>query len=159
MASGITADSSRYCFLDIDFDNHRSKLATAAAFVDATDSRYGFSSKDLRLLGGSEVSRVKDLIVADHEWSSKGPIETKPPPGGNRIVLELFWDVTPIAAENLATLCANGSVLPPQQQAVKDKKPKPVPIGASGKPLTYRGSIMHRCVPGFVLQVSKAHGE
>lgn len=38
----------------------------AASFVDATDSRYGFSSKDIRKLGGSELSRINDLIVTDH---------------------------------------------------------------------------------------------
>ena len=48
------------------YSNYRSKLALAAAFVDATDSRYGFSSKDLRKLGGSEVSRIHDLISSDH---------------------------------------------------------------------------------------------
>ena len=37
-----------------------------AAFVDATDSRYGFSSKDLRKLGGSELSRLGDLMSMDH---------------------------------------------------------------------------------------------
>lgn len=55
-----------YCFLDLDVDNHRRKLAIGAAFVDATDSRYGFSSKDLRLLGGSELSRIHGLISVDH---------------------------------------------------------------------------------------------
>ena len=154
MASGkITAESSRYCYIDLDFDHHRNKLATAAAFVDATDSRYGFTSKDLRLLGGSEISRVQDLITTDHEWSSKaaafvGGVSTKAPIGGNRIVMELYWEVAPLACENFATLCANGSILP----GSNDKKPKPVPIGSSGKPLTYRGSTMHRCVPGFVVQ-------
>ena len=151
MASGITAESSRYCYIDLDFDHHRAKLATAAAFVDATDSRYGFTSKDLRLLGGSEISRVPDLISTDHEWSEKAAsvgVATKPPVGGNRIVVELYWDVAPLACENFATLCANGSILP----GSNDKKPKPVPIGSSGKPLTYRGSTMHRCVPGFVVQ-------
>ena len=48
------------------FSNHRSKLNLAAAFVDATDSRYGFSSKDIRKLGGSELSRINDLIASDH---------------------------------------------------------------------------------------------
>jgi len=149
MASGISAETSRFCFLDLDFDNHREKLANAAAFVDATDSRYGFSSKDLRLLGGSEISRIKDLIATDHEWSSKASsVETKFQNGGNRVVVELYWDVAPMACENFATLCANGSIIP----GSKDKKPKPVPIGTSGKPLSYRGSVMHRCVPGFVLQ-------
>jgi len=41
-------------------------LNLAAAFVDATDSRYGFSSKDIRKLGGSELSRINDLIASDH---------------------------------------------------------------------------------------------
>jgi len=150
MTSGITVDSSKYCFLDLDFNNHRDKLATAAAFVDATDSRYGFSSKDLRLLGGSEISRIRDLISTDHEWSNKATrgIATKPPVGGNRIVLELYWDVAPLACENFATLCANGSIVPGSNET----KAKPVPVGSSGKPLTYRNSTMHRCIPGFVLQ-------
>ena len=55
-----------YCFLDLDINGWRSKLATAAAFVNATDTRYGFSSKDIRKLGGSELSRVADLIQHDH---------------------------------------------------------------------------------------------
>lgn len=46
--SAITADACGYCFIDLDVNNYRAKLATAAAFVDATDSRYGFSFKDLR---------------------------------------------------------------------------------------------------------------
>lgn len=46
--------------------NHRSKFGLAAAFVHATDTRYGFSSEDLRKLGGSELSRIKDLIESDH---------------------------------------------------------------------------------------------
>jgi hypothetical protein len=64
--SAITADACGYCFIDIDIDNYRAKLATAAAFVDATDSRYGFSSKDLRHLGGSELVRLDELISTDH---------------------------------------------------------------------------------------------
>ena len=55
MAGLIKKDTCEYCFIDLDLNNHRSKLATAAAFVDATDSRYGFSSKNLIALGGSEV--------------------------------------------------------------------------------------------------------
>ena len=37
-----------------------------AAFVHATDSRYGFNSKDLRKLGGSELSRMYELMSTDH---------------------------------------------------------------------------------------------
>ena len=41
-------------------------LIQTAAFVDATDSRYGFRSKDLRRLGGSEKSRLTELMTTDH---------------------------------------------------------------------------------------------
>ena len=37
--------------------------------MDATDSRYGFSSKDLRHLGGSELSRIAESIATDHGTS------------------------------------------------------------------------------------------
>ena len=151
----VTAATCTYAFLDFDIDNHRRKLGTAAAFVDATDTRYGHSSKDLLSLGGSELSRLEELLATDHEWSAraKDGIETRPPPCGNRIVVRLYWDVAPLACENFATLCLNGGLLPAQQiQGGKAKKIKPPPIGESGKPLTYRGSTVHRIVPGFVVQ-------
>ena len=63
----LDSTNAQYCFLDIDINNHRQKLATAAAFVNATDTRYGFSSKDLLQLGGSEISRIQsELILNDH---------------------------------------------------------------------------------------------
>ena len=34
--------------------------------MDATDSRSGFRSKDLRRLGGSEKSRLTELMTTDH---------------------------------------------------------------------------------------------
>mmetsp|Transcript_6848 Transcript_6848/g.19838 ORF Transcript_6848/g.19838 Transcript_6848/m.19838 type:complete len:417 (+) Transcript_6848:188-1438(+) len=149
-------DRHEYCFLDLDLDDTRNKLATCAAFVDSTDLTYGFSSKNLLALGGSEISRLKELIATDHEWASKdtacGGIVTQPPPEGNRIVVKLYWDVAPLACENFATLCSNGSAPLPQAPGQKAGKPKPVPIGDCGKPLTYRGCKVHRVVPGFVLQ-------
>ena len=60
------ASANTLTFPHLFSSNYRSKLALAAAFVDATDSRYGFSSNDLRLLGGSELSRIEDLISSDH---------------------------------------------------------------------------------------------
>jgi cyclophilin family peptidyl-prolyl cis-trans isomerase len=144
--SVINSTSCTFCYIDLDFDHDRSKLATGAAFVDATDSRYGFSSKDLRLLGGSEVARIPDLIANDHEWSTKANVKVQPPSHGNRIVVKLYWDVAPLACENFATLCANGSILP------NEKKARPVPIGESGKPLSYRGSNVHRVQTDFVIQ-------
>jgi len=123
--------------------------------VDSTDLTYGFSSKNLLALGGSELSRLKELISADHEWASKdaacGGVVSQPPPEGNRIVVKLYWDVAPMACENFSTLCSNGSS-PIQLPGQKAQKPKPVPIGDCGKPLTYRGCKVHRVIPGFVLQ-------
>ncbi len=80
-------NTNKYCFLDLDLDDSRRKLATCAAFVDSTDLTYGFSSKNLLALGGSELSRLKELISTDHEWSSKdadcGGVVIQPPPEGN----------------------------------------------------------------------------
>lgn len=62
----MDAKTAEFCFLDIDINHFRRKLATAAAFVDATDSRYGLSSKNLLALGGSEISRLEEMISGDH---------------------------------------------------------------------------------------------
>lgn len=136
----VNATTAQYCFLDLDFNHHRSKLARCAAFVHATDTRYGFSSKDLRQLGGSEVARIPDLYEVDHEWSDGGDIDVKPLPCGTRIVVQLYWETAPLACENFATLCFHGT------------KGAKVPVGDSGKPLTYRNSNVHRVQTDFVLQ-------
>ena len=150
----VNEETCRYAYLDFDINSHRQKLATAAAFVDATDTRYGHSSKDLLSLGGSELSRLEELVANDHEWSSKAKdgIETRPPLCGNRIIVKLYWEVAPMACENFATLCLNGSLLPSQQSQGGKTKIKPPPIGECGKPLTYRNSAVHRIEPGFVIQ-------
>ena len=62
----INEDKCQFCYIDIDIDRHREKLGLAASFVDATDSRYGFSSKDLRCLGGAELARIEESILNDH---------------------------------------------------------------------------------------------
>ena len=138
----IAADTARYCYLDIDINHARQKLATAAAFVHATDTRYGFSSKDLRELGGSELNRIAESMANDHEWQNRlstDQVLVKPPSYGSRIVVELDWSTAPLACENFATLCANGSS-------------SPSPIGTSGKPLQYRNTPIHRVVPNFIVQ-------
>jgi cyclophilin family peptidyl-prolyl cis-trans isomerase len=72
---------------------------------------------------------------------------------GTRIVVRLFWEVAPLACENFATLCSNGSnTLPTSYFSVTKSTTKPAPIGESGKPLTYRSSTIHRVIPGFILQ-------
>jgi len=110
MSSGVNSKSCQFCYIDFDINNHRSNLSLAAAFVDATDSRYGFSSKHLLKLGGSELSRIHEALIMDHEWGSKATesIVTKLSPYGSRVVFRLYWDVAPLACENFATLCVNG---------------------------------------------------
>ncbi|GAX28601.1 hypothetical protein FisN_1Hh608 [Fistulifera solaris] len=124
----------KYCYLDFDLDDTRNKLGQAAAFCHATNQRYGFSSPDLRQLGGSELKRIHDYLENDHEW--KGKSIALLPVKSNRIVLLLKWDVAPLACENFLALCCN------------DEKQ----IGQSGKPLTYRNSTVHRVIPKFVVQ-------
>ncbi|KAL2558003.1 Peptidyl-prolyl cis-trans isomerase CYP19-3 [Forsythia ovata] len=52
-----------------------------------------------------------------------------------RVVMELFADTTPKTAENFRVLCTGEKG-----------------IGASGKPLHYKGSIFHRIIPNFMCQ-------
>ena len=84
------------------------------------------------------------------EWSSKANdgVAVRPVSAGNRIVLRLFWDKSPLACENFATLCINGG----NSLNENGQRIKPAPVGSSGKPLTYRGSNVHRIVPGFIMQ-------
>mmetsp|Transcript_7981 Transcript_7981/g.11390 ORF Transcript_7981/g.11390 Transcript_7981/m.11390 type:complete len:407 (+) Transcript_7981:143-1363(+) len=146
----VNAETCQFVYIDFDINDHRAKLALAASFVNATDSRYGFSSNDLRKLGGSELSRVPDLMNSDHEWSAKrkNGIELRPPSFGSRVVIKLFWEIAPLCCENFATLCTNGG----NSLNDTDKKVKKPPVGESGKELTYRMSKIHRLIPGFIVQ-------
>ena len=149
----------QYCFLDIDIGDHRRKFGLTAAFVNATDSRYGFSSKDLRLLGGSELSRIQaeDLIACDHDFAPKlkevggFAVAHNLKTDGGRIVLELFWDKAPLACENFMVLCGRTSETDGRRSNSKSS-PRNVPLGVCGKPLTYIGSKIHRVIRGFVMQ-------
>lgn len=89
------------------------------------------------------------------EWSCKIPpgqeaAVTGFPSHGSRVVFKLYWDVAPLACENFATLCTNGGNS--LDNTGSNKKPKPAPIGESGKELTYRNSTIHRVVKGFIVQ-------
>jgi hypothetical protein len=44
-------------FLDIDINGNRAAYKRACDFVEATDLRHGWSSKELKKLGGSEKAR------------------------------------------------------------------------------------------------------
>jgi len=64
-------------------------------------------------------------------------------------VVQLDWDIAPLACENFATLCSNGGG---DRSFTTVAKVPPAPMGDSGKPLTYRSSKIHRFLPGFIVQ-------
>ena len=112
-----------YAFLDFDVGGHRARFSRGAAFVDATDTRYSWSSKDVRELGGSELQRVPDMFAVDHDWATRGPIAVRPPGCGCRVVVELYTSVAPLAYENFLRLCRGA---------------EPASAGDCGVPLAYR---------------------
>ena len=122
-------------FLDIDIDSHREKYERAAAFVEATDLRYGFSSKEISELGGGEKQRVLECYADDFDWSGKGPIEIEPA-DVERVVIELFDDKAPMAVENFKALCTG-------EKGVSKN---------CAMPYHYKGVRFHRVVKGFMMQ-------
>ncbi len=133
-ATGRPTTGRPRAFLDIDIDSWRESYARACAFVEATNLRYSLSSSKLEELGGSEKNRIrKELYPSDWEWSSKGKIVTKRRP--ERLCIELWPDVSPLACENFMALCTG-------------EKGK----GECGKPLHYKNVAFHRVVAGFVAQ-------
>ena len=122
-------------YLDVDVDDHRAKHARCRAFVSHTDLRYGFSSKHLDELGGSEKARIMELYASDYEWSSQGEIALEAATC-ERVVIELYDEEAPTAVENFKALCRG------DRGASKQ----------SGVELTYAGSRFHRVVKGFMMQ-------
>eukprot|EP00954_Amorphochlora_amoebiformis_P015397 1207064-Amorphochlora_amoeboformis.AAC.1 len=59
---------SARAYLDIDLNGNRAAYARACAFVEATNMRHGWSSKDLKSLGGSELARVPEAYECDYDW-------------------------------------------------------------------------------------------
>lgn len=121
-------------YLEIDINDERAAFARCEAFVEATDLRYGFTSKVLDKLGGSERARLPELYESDFEWADKGAILVTRPPR-RRIVVELFEEDSPLAVENFVKLCKGAGK-----------------SGSSGVQLRYHGSQFHRVVKGFVCQ-------
>ena len=122
-------------FLDIDLDSHREKYQRAADFVEATDLRYGWTSKYITELGGGEKQRVLECYADDFDWGSKGPIEIEPA-AEERVVIELFDDKAPLAVENFKALCTG------EKGMSKN----------CGVDYHYRGVKFHRVVQGFMMQ-------
>lgn len=128
-------DSATYCYLCVDIDGARAAYALAQEFVAATDQRYGFSSKFLNELGGSEKARLPELFASDFEWASKGRILVEPL--ADRMIFKLYTDTAPLACENFVALCTGA----------KGKS------GKSGKQLHYAANCpFHRILQGFVAQ-------
>jgi len=123
------------CFLAFDIGDDREAYERAEAFVEATDLRYGFSSKKIEELGGSERARVPELYESDFEWSQKGRCSIEKP-DDNIVTFELNAAESPLACENFLALCSG-------EKGTSTE---------SGKALCYKGTACHRCVKGFVMQ-------
>lgn len=133
-AGGGRAPLPRRVFLDVDIGGHRAAHALAVEFVAKNSLKYGLSSSVLAELGGSERARLQELFENDFAFSSRGAIALEP--AAERVEIELFGAAAPLAAENFRALC------------VGDRgKAK-----GSSVPLCFRGSRLHRLVPGSFVQ-------
>lgn len=124
-----------FCYIDLDLDDSRASYARACDFVEKSSIKYGLSSNVLAQLGGREKISVPELVSSDYQWATKGRVQCHPQQVC-RLVVELFPESSPLAVENFTALCTGS----------KGKS------RSSGVPLTYEGSIIHRYVPGFVMQ-------
>lgn len=129
------ASARQYVYLDVDINGHREAFRLAKSFVEANNLTYGFSSKDITELGGSELARIKELYESNYAWASRGRIELAPAPC-ERLVIELYADAAPTAVANFRSLCAGDKGL----------------AKGSGLPLCYRKSKVFRISPGAFLQ-------
>ena len=74
--------------------------------MNATDTRYGFSSSSLQLLGGSEVKRIDDYYSTDHDFGGKGKIEAiLPQSNRSRIIIKLYDDEVRQGAQCHRSVC------------------------------------------------------
>jgi len=123
------------CYLDIDIGDARASFKRASEFVKGNSIKYGLSSEDILKLGGREVKSLPAMYNSDFEWSQKGRMQARPQKA-TRLVIELFEKEAPLACENFLKLCTG-----------EKGKAK-----GSGVPLWYKGSKLHRLIPGFILQ-------
>jgi peptidylprolyl isomerase len=126
----------KYVFIDIDIDNHREKYSLASEFVESTDLRYNWTSKDIKKLGGGERARIREMFENDYEWSQRGEIECERAEK-ERVVFEMFWEQSPLACENFLHLCLGDRGCSKTFGGVK---------------YDYRNSVFHRVVKGFMMQ-------
>ena len=57
-----------YAFIDVDINDHRASYQRARDFVEATDQRYGLTSKKLEELGGTERANLQSFYESDFDW-------------------------------------------------------------------------------------------
>jgi len=126
---------SKYTFIDIDINDSRAAYKRAAEFVETSSIKYGLSSNSILDLGGREMISLPDLYATDFTWCAKGRMQERPQ-AICRIIFELDFNNSPLAAENFFHLC-------------KGDKGKGK---SSNVPMTYKGSKIHRFVPGFIMQ-------
>ena len=134
MASLVDA-KKKYCYIDFDINDARASYRRACDFVEKNSIKYGLSSNKLRELGGREVLSIAGLVANDFQYSKLGTVRVKPQKCC-RIVFEMFTDISPLACENFQHLCTGS----------KGKSK------SSGIQLHYKGSNIHRIVPGFIIQ-------
>lgn len=135
LTAGAAGGDGKRIYLDIDINHSRECYARAAEFVDATNLRYNFSSKNIADLGGRERESIKEFYSNDFDWCSKGPIVIKPQ-SACRIIIELYEQSSPLACENFEAICVGNKGL----------------AKSSNMPLSYKNVKFHRIIPGFIAQ-------
>jgi len=135
MAAQAEVSSRPLAYIDLDIGDARAEYGRCCHFVETNDLKYALTSKRLSELGGREILSLPELYAHDYEWSAKGACRAKPQPNC-RVVVEVYDDVAPLAAENFLALVRG--------DRGTDK--------GSGVPLTYVGCPFHRVVRGFVAQ-------
>ena len=101
----LIVDGKLQVWIDIDVNGSRAAYQRAVDFVAAKNLAYNLTSNWLPELGGSELKRVKEtLFPNDFEWSPKGRVAVRMPP--QRIIIEIWPEVAPLAVENFVALCA-----------------------------------------------------
>lgn len=125
-----------YCYMDIDIGDNRASYKRCCKFVGQNSIKYGLSSTKVKELGGREKLSINELYLNDYNWSKEGKCIVNPQQC-TRIVFELFTKEAPNAVENFQALCTGS----------KGKSKSNSTIN-----LSYKGSKLHRYVPGFMIQ-------
>lgn len=127
-------------YLDIDvgdFEAFDKAQKEHAVFLDFLSKKREMLGLDKSEVPGSFSEETLESLAAvwdgEPEWKSRGgdAMRHNPPPPirAGRLIIELFQDHSPLAVDNFSKLC-------------ESREP--------GK--TYRGSVLHRIIPGFMAQ-------